>query len=136
MKEDAFGDNLAVGWRKPSDSNSSLPTEVIPGIFLSASLTNAASNFRAALPVFEISLHPNPAGDILGISVFENINRNIEMFHIYDILGKVVINTKASDELLSDGNYQINVSELTSGMYFLYIITDDNQQQVKKFMKE
>ncbi len=34
MKEAAGGDNLAVGWRKPSDGNGSAPTEVISGAYL------------------------------------------------------------------------------------------------------
>ncbi|MFS4493972.1 PQQ-dependent sugar dehydrogenase [Maribacter sp. 2308TA10-17] len=136
MKEGTFGDNLAVAWRRPSDGNGSLPTEVIPGIVLSASQATGAINFTAALPVFEISLHPNPTTDILNLSVFGNIDRSIEMFYVYDMLGKVVIHTEARDQILTGGEYEINVSELTSGMYFLYIITDDNQLQVEKFMKE
>lgn len=35
MKEGGGGDNLAVGWRKPSDGNAASPVEVIPGSYLS-----------------------------------------------------------------------------------------------------
>lgn len=35
LKEDVGGDNLAVGWRKPSDGAGTVPTEVIPGTVLS-----------------------------------------------------------------------------------------------------
>ena len=35
MKEGGGGDNLAVGWRKPSDGNAGVPSEVIPGSLLS-----------------------------------------------------------------------------------------------------
>ena len=38
MKEASGGDNLAVGWRKPSDGNGTVPTEVIPGSVLSPDL--------------------------------------------------------------------------------------------------
>ncbi len=39
MKEGTGGDNLAVGWRKPSDGSGSSPAEVIPGSVLSPSGT-------------------------------------------------------------------------------------------------
>ena len=35
MKEGGGGDNLAVGWRKPSNGNAASPIEVIPGSYLS-----------------------------------------------------------------------------------------------------
>ncbi|MBI9040832.1 choice-of-anchor D domain-containing protein [Lutibacter sp.] len=35
MKEGAGGDNLAVGWRKPSNGDAASPFEVIPGTYLS-----------------------------------------------------------------------------------------------------
>ena len=35
MKEASGGDHLAVGWRKPSDGPGAIPTEVIPGNFMS-----------------------------------------------------------------------------------------------------
>ena len=38
MKEGAGGDNLAVGWRKPSEGDGTVPTEVIPGSVLSPDL--------------------------------------------------------------------------------------------------
>ncbi len=41
MKEGTGGDNLAVGWRKPSDGAGASPSEVIPGSVLSPSSTTA-----------------------------------------------------------------------------------------------
>ena len=38
MKEGAGGDNLAVGWRKPSEGDGTVPTEVLPGSVLSPDL--------------------------------------------------------------------------------------------------
>lgn len=38
MKEGGGGDNLAVGWRKPTDGNETSPAEVIPGSYLSPPL--------------------------------------------------------------------------------------------------
>ncbi|WP_350291311.1 Ig-like domain-containing protein, partial [uncultured Croceitalea sp.] len=36
MKEAGGGDNLAVGWRRPSDGDGGVPTEIIPGNVLSS----------------------------------------------------------------------------------------------------
>ena len=44
MKEGSGGDNLAVGWRRPSEGNGSTPTEVIPGNVLSTTLQLAPIN--------------------------------------------------------------------------------------------
>ncbi|MFK7812560.1 MAG: Ig-like domain-containing protein [Maribacter sp.] len=52
MKEGGGGDNLAVGWRKPSNGNANIPFEVIPGTFLSPSLP-------APVKVDGVVLNPN-----------------------------------------------------------------------------
>jgi hypothetical protein len=54
----------------------------------------------------EIKLYPNPASDII---YFEISNANIQSISIYDINGRLI---KTSD------NISINVSELSSGIYF------------------
>lgn len=57
MKEGAFGDHLAVGWRKPSDGPGNIPSEVIPGNVLSTSTEVAVSG---------VTLEPSEANIIVG----------------------------------------------------------------------
>ena len=56
VKEAGGGDNLAVGWRKPSDGPGSLPVEVIPGSVLAPDL---ASTIPDLTPVTGVSISPN-----------------------------------------------------------------------------
>lgn len=135
MKEGTFGDNLAVGWRRPSDGNGALPTEVIPGAVLTSSPTNTSTGSSEPSSVFEVNVHPNPAGELLNISISGNVNRPIEMLYIYDVYGKAVISKKGTDVIAGVALYQINVSNLSSGMYFLDLTADNIQQRIK-FIKE
>ncbi|MBI5539372.1 MAG: T9SS type A sorting domain-containing protein [Bacteroidia bacterium] len=55
----------------------------------------------------EISIYPNPASDYININVSSAYN-----FQIFDITGRVVLQTKTENE-------QINVSTIPSGVYIL-----------------
>lgn len=58
-------------------------------------------------------IYPNPASEIVNISLEENIN--LVKINIYNTLGQL---------LKTDKNSNINVSSLSSGTYFFEIITD------------
>ena len=66
MKEGSGGDNLAVGWRKPSDGNGTAPVEVIPGNVLSPDLESTLPELKA---VTGVSLSPGAASIDPGQSV-------------------------------------------------------------------
>ena len=65
-----------------------------------------------------ISVSPNPAKDFINISNRNNIVLNSAV--ITDVNGRVV----SEVDLKSTPNNQINISELTAGVYFLKITTD------------
>src|SRR5690606_443426 len=94
------------GWCK--DSTASYSEECVLG-------TVALEN-----PTFQ--LVPNPVKDIL----FLNSEFPIDHIKIYNLQGQLISETK---------NNQINVSQLSSGLY-LASITIDGQNSVKKFIKE
>lgn len=74
----------------------------------------------------KISIYPNPATNILNISLEENAT--IERVTITDISGKKVME--------QDGNVStVNIERLANGMYVLEVISGGNKM-VEKFIKE
>jgi len=68
-----------------------------------------------------ISIYPNPVKDILS---FQS-NSPIKMVSIYNTLGAVVLSAKALN------NNNLNVSNLTSGIYMIKIQTDNGIETIK-----
>ena len=135
MKEGVGGDHFAVGWRKPSDGDGTLPYEVIPGYVLSsntAQLFPLQASLKDFIDVAVINVFPNPATDYV----------NIETFGAYQFISITVFDTKGSvvnvlnqDAFQSSGqNYQLNTSQLAKGVYTLLIVTDDFQQHTEKII--
>lgn len=71
----------------------------------------------------EISLYPNPTHATLNIKSSEDI----EAVTIYSILGKEVLKAETKT---------IDVSNLSQGMYVLKIVSKDNTETVKRFIKK
>ena len=71
-----------------------------------------------------IIVYPNPVKDILFISVNENF-QDLN-FIVYDLYGKEVIKTS---------NDTIDMSGLTSGLYYLAVTNQNGNVVVKKFIK-
>jgi len=74
-----------------------------------------------------IKLYPNPAEEVLFVEL-EN-NRKSD-YVIYDILGKV----EKTGQLV-DNKSQINISELSTGMYIIQINTENNSMSYKFSVK-
>ncbi len=73
-------------------------------------------------------LFPNPGSDVLQIQSQDE--SSIEEISAYDILGKSVIYKKVPNLK----SYSLNVQELNTGVYFIYIKTK-KEMQVKKWIK-
>ncbi len=74
---------------------------------------------------FLITIHPNPANDIIELSVFKpNINYEVDIINIH---GDQIIKIKNENK--------INISELSSGVYFLKI-RQGNNSIVRKLIKQ
>ncbi len=80
----------------------------------------------AELDNVEINMYPNPLNDILNISS----NYKLKSAQIFNAMGQKVF----SEENLNTP--QINVSNLNSGVYFLKLTDDQNNNTVKRFNKE
>ena len=73
----------------------------------------------------DISIYPNPAKNQLNIVGLVD-NSNIT---IYDLSGKVM------KEISANNRVSCNISDLSSGIYFVKI-QNDQESQVVKFVKE
>ena len=71
----------------------------------------------------ELSVYPNPCGDVLNISKKTNDTR----YFIYDLNGSLIQSDKAFS--------RINVSNLTTGVYFLKLVGQTNTQTLKIIKK-
>lgn len=80
------------------------------------------------LNVTELSIYPNPAGDVLNLSI---LNANMNAAAIVDINGRTVKNVN----LGGVQNTTINTSDLASGVYMLNVTTETGTM-TKKFIKK
>jgi uncharacterized repeat protein (TIGR01451 family) len=98
------------------DFNPAVATNTFETEFVST-LSNKSFN-KASVFVF-----PNPASNLVELKFDIGITHKITA-NIYDIQGKLVLN---STKELQNNKMQLNVSSLISGIYFLKIISTDNQ---------
>jgi PKD repeat protein len=79
----------------------------------------------------QIYLYPNPVSDFLNIT-FSEPNITYTSLKIYNTAGQQVFEQPIDMNIKQFG---INVGELTKGVYFIRLNTDNNQTIVKKFLK-
>jgi subtilisin-like proprotein convertase family protein len=84
--------------------------------------TLSTTEFDASL----IKMYPNPATNNVTIGFTQNIALDVTL---YDILGRSVLSKKI---VKTDNN--INVSNLSSGTYFVQMITENNNRIIKKLI--
>ncbi len=73
-----------------------------------------------------ISIYPNPANNVLNISMNQGINSIV----IVDMIGKVVYSTEVNSETIT-----VDVSTFNTGTYFITFINVDGFSSTQKFMK-
>ncbi|HIP26250.1 MAG TPA: T9SS type A sorting domain-containing protein, partial [Flavobacteriaceae bacterium] len=77
----------------------------------------------------QFAMYPNPVNSELNIVLPSNLdNAQVE---IYNVLGK-----KISSKNLNDSFNKLNVSTLSTGIYLIKIIGDNNTFGVKQFVKK
>lgn len=79
------------------------------------------------------SVYPNPANDLINVNLSLTNAENTSI-NILDITGKVV-KTVLVGEVNGDRTVSIPVAELTSGVYFIELVTPEGKQ-VQKFVKK
>lgn len=78
------------------------------------------------LDLQKLKIYPNPVKDDIIISY----NEEIKLITIYDVLGKKILEKKATSEQVN-----LNLSTLTPGIYFVKIVTKTNKQSTTKILK-
>jgi len=74
-----------------------------------------------------ISVYPNPAINILNIDLGNNYSR-FDQLELYDVQGRLVSQTNLNQELQTT---QMNVGDLSSGVYILKVSSKDEQISAK-----
>jgi len=84
-----------------------------------------------------LEVYPNPVADVLNLSLKGNLNTNIES-SIYSISGQLMMHSFVPADGLKKGanTYQVDLSELEKGAYFLKIKMDDKIQTKKIIVLE
>ena len=72
-----------------------------------------------------ITLYPNPANDFVEISIKNTVN--FQQLSILDVTGKIVWNTNN----LTTEKVRVNIESLSSGIYFIQLVTGDKQWNKK-----
>lgn len=79
----------------------------------------------------QISIYPNPAGDHLKLQVHNDLE--LDRVSIYDANGKLVYTRTSEGNNNSD--WQIDISSLQSGIYFLKVTSEEGNTSLK-FVKD
>ena len=75
-----------------------------------------------------VALYPNPASDYVEVRISDN-DLNVSRFEVYDVYGKLI-----SEVEVVENPTRINVATLSSGIYFVKVITD-NGVATKTFIR-
>jgi len=81
-----------------------------------------------------VEVSPNPARDFANVVVSLTANEKVEL-NVYDVMGKLVMSNNYGQQSSGYHTYQVNTSNLTSGMY-LFTVKIGNNQTSKKVVVE
>jgi hypothetical protein len=76
-----------------------------------------------------IKVYPNPASDIITLSIDKTITTELAL-NIYNVIGKLV-----RSELLKQNQRQINITELNNGIYIVEIKSGNWTEKQKLIIK-
>lgn len=76
----------------------------------------------------DVRVFPNPTTGMLHVQS----TKPVEQIMIYDLSGRQIMSYNGQSEQLST----LNVNSLTNGVYFIRILTQDNQSSISKFIKQ
>ena len=78
--------------------------------------------------ISKVLIYPNPTNGIFTINTGQT---NIASIKVYDIAGKVVFTTTASNK---QNEMQIDLSDLNNGVYFVQVISEDSNKSISKII--
>ncbi|MBK7682229.1 MAG: T9SS type A sorting domain-containing protein [Bacteroidetes bacterium] len=111
-----FGGTLTLGTTAPITASPGAASVFI------AKYDGLSAGVDEPVNTLKFEAHPNPADHF--ITVTSELTEPIELIEIYTVTGVRVLETKLD---VHTNNYQIDLSELSSGMYFLQITAGENK---------
>ncbi len=81
-----------------------------------------------------VEVSPNPAQDYAKVTVSLTASDKVEL-SVYDVMGKLVMNNNYGQQSTGYHTYEINTSNLTSGMYLFTVKIGNNQTSKKVVVK-
>ncbi len=78
-----------------------------------------------------IQLYPNPATDLLTLSLTEDLANTTKSIELYDALGKLIKTIPMSSQ-----NLHVKIDDLARGVYTIRLIHSSDQTIIKRFVKE
>ncbi|MBN4072487.1 T9SS type A sorting domain-containing protein [Crocinitomix catalasitica] len=138
-----FGGSPPAGWALTG----SLPIGQVLGVDGAGTLTGMSGNWAPKVRMLmldftdveegaieeKFDIYPNPATDILNISLTLN-NAENTVINVLDISGKV-INSRYIGDVIGNSNITLDVADFASGVYFVEVVNADGKQN-KKFVKK
>lgn len=109
--------------------NAVAATAFIDNYVTRASSTDTLLGLETKTRSVAVSTYPNPTVDI--INVYNSNNLELSNYKLMDLKGTII----KSGILNNSVEQQINVSELSQGLYMLKLITSDNATFTKKIVK-
>lgn len=97
-------------------------------IFTAKGSTNTKDDLLK-LSSTNLSVYPNPATDVLNISISNNSFKNSEIV-VYNISGAEVLKTN-----MSNNNAKLNIETLCNGVYFIKVTNQNGFNKTVKFVK-
>ena len=118
-----------VTWNNPNDSSCNSFTQTVDTAYLNftVSTPNVIESYPMGNSIF---LSPNPTTNKLNLQI-KKIATTKLTYQILATDGRVLL----QNTITSQPNFEIDVSTLPAGLYFLQL-QDERQQWVKKFVKE
>jgi hypothetical protein len=105
------------------DSATETPSVEVDNLRISNTFSDVLSIQQNSISGLKV--YPNPAKDVLYITSDNNTTKQVE---VYDVLGKVVLNTKAT-------NTPINIASLNRGVYVVKV-TEEGKTATRKLVIE
>ena len=117
---------LAGGWRNAVPPKSSTTRQGATAKVDGASESKSSS--------FSLKLYPNPSKGFVNINYNCNSKGEI-VINVYNILGRQIF-TKTTQAAKGSNNYSFDFSDFTSGIYYLEVTDEFNEQEHLKFTIE
>ena len=94
--------------------------------------THVASTYvtQAPLAVTQAKLFPNPAGEVAYLAMNLTAASTVSIT-VADVTGKIVANVFQGENVIGENRFAIDLTNMTTGMYFVNVVTDNMHKSYK-----